>query len=181
MYCHGVQWLVRAARIISERAQADGDVVTAARYRDASLRLWLKISPLSHVTPLEIENYGGQPNKQAADILAGPYPGRMIWNGYTGAAGWMLRQACEGVLGFALEGGVVIPPADLKEPRGDLMCRRVIRAASEGGARFNSAILIMTAAIGIQIGIGTEIDEKARNSTPIAIAISISTVQMCHN
>jgi hypothetical protein len=32
----------------------------------------------------------------------------------------------------------------------------------------------MTAAIGIQIGIGTEIDEKARNSTPIAIAISIS-------
>ena len=43
------------------------------------------------------------------------------------------------------------------------------------------AILIMRAAIGIQIGIGTEIDEKARNSTPIAIAISISTVQMCHN
>jgi hypothetical protein len=42
-----------------------------------------------------------------------------------------------------------------------------------------AAILIMTAAIGIQIGIGTEIDEKARISTPIAIAIS--TVQMCHN
>ena len=39
----------------------------------------------------------------------------------------------------------------------------------------------MTAAIGIQIGIGTEIDEKARKSTPIAIAISISTVRMCHN
>ena len=38
---------------------------------------------------------------------------------------------------------------------------------------------MMTAAIGIQIGIGTEIDEKARNSTTIAIAISISTVQMC--
>jgi len=39
----------------------------------------------------------------------------------------------------------------------------------------------MTAAIGIQIGIGTEIDEKARNSTPIAIAISISIlpVRMC--
>jgi hypothetical protein len=44
-----------------------------------------------------------------------------------------------------------------------------------------SAIQIMTAAIGIQIGIGTEIDEKVRNSTPIAIAISISTVRMCHN
>jgi cyclic beta-1,2-glucan synthetase len=59
----------------------------------------------------------------------------MIWNGYTGAAGWMLRQACEGVLGFALEGGALIPPTDLKEPRGDLVCRRVVRAASEGGAR----------------------------------------------
>ena len=42
----------------------------------------------------------------------------------------------------------------------------------------DSAILIMTSAIGIQIGIGTEIDEEARNSTPIAIAISISTVRM---
>jgi hypothetical protein len=31
----------------------------------------------------------------------------------------------------------------------------------------------MTAAIGIQIGIGTEIDEKARISTPIAISISV--------
>jgi hypothetical protein len=40
-----------------------------------------------------------------------------------------------------------------------------------------AAIQMMTAAIGIQIGIGTEIDEKARISTPI----SISTVQMCHN
>ena len=28
-------------------------------------------------------------------------PGRMIWNGYTGAAGWMFRQALEGVLGPA--------------------------------------------------------------------------------
>jgi cyclic beta-1,2-glucan synthetase len=30
-------------------------------------------------------------------------PGRMIWNGYTGAAGWMFRQALEGVLGLRLE------------------------------------------------------------------------------
>ena len=29
-------------------------------------------------------------------------PGRMIWNGYTGAAGWMFRQALEGVLGVRL-------------------------------------------------------------------------------
>ena len=48
----------------------------------------------------------------------------------------------------------------------------------EAPRRVEPAILIMTSAIGIQIGIGTEIDEKARNSTPIAIAISISTVRM---
>ena len=32
-------------------------------------------------------------------------PGRMIWNGYTGAAGGMLRQALEGVLGQRLAAG----------------------------------------------------------------------------
>ena len=43
-------------------------------------------------------------------------PGRMIWNGYTGAAGWMFRQALEGVLGLRLVAGEVVPPADLAPP-----------------------------------------------------------------
>ena len=38
-------------------------------------------------------------------------PGRMIWNGYTGAAGWMFRQAIEGVLGLRLIDGAVVQPA----------------------------------------------------------------------
>ena len=54
---------------------------------------------MPHVMPSEIETYGGQPNKQAADMLTAFDPGRMIWNGYTGAAGWMFRQALEGVAG----------------------------------------------------------------------------------
>ena len=127
MYCHGVQWLVRAARVLSERAAAAGDAEGAARYREASARLWWKISALGHSTAAEIEHYGGQPNKQPADITTGATRGRMIWNGYTGAAGWMLRQAYEGVLGFTLEGGVVVPPADLAAPRGDLICGRLTR------------------------------------------------------
>ena len=132
MYCHGVQWLVGAARLLSEQAMARGDTEAAARYRDASLRLWWKISPLSHATADEIEHYGGQPNKQAADITTGTTVGRMIWNGYTGAAGWMLRQACEGVLGFKLEGGVLRPPLDMELPRGGLICKGLSRrAASE--------------------------------------------------
>ena len=44
-------------------------------------------------------------------------PGRMIWNGYTGAAGWMFRQALEGVLGLRLVGGEVVPPDDAARRR----------------------------------------------------------------
>jgi cyclic beta-1,2-glucan synthetase len=130
MYCHGVQWLVGAARLLSEQAMAAGDREAATRYRDTAARLWWKISPLSHATPDEIERYGGQPNKQAADLTTGITAGRMIWNGYTGAAGWMLRQACEGVLGFRLEGGIVRPPRDLDLPRGGLVCHRLARTGS---------------------------------------------------
>ena len=76
--------------------------------------------------PGEIETYGGQPNKQAADMVTTFDPGRMIWNGYTGAAGWMFRQALEGVLGLRLVAGRVVAPADL-EPAGELGPVRVAR------------------------------------------------------
>jgi cyclic beta-1,2-glucan synthetase len=79
--------------------------------------------------PGEIETYGGQPNKQAADLVTTFDPGRMIWHGYTGAAGWLFRQALEGVLGLRLIGGEVIPPAD-SAPIGDLSLVRVSRDAA---------------------------------------------------
>jgi len=131
MYCHGVQWLIRAARLLSEQFAAAGDEETAKRYRDTTIRLWRKISPISHMTPDEIEIYGGQPNKQSADMLTTFDQGRMIWNGYTGAAGWMLRQACEGVIGATLAGNQVVPPADLDEPRGDMRVRTLKRNLEE--------------------------------------------------
>jgi len=121
MYSHGVQWLVRACRLLAEKFAREGDTATAQYYRDAAARLWFKISAISHTTREEIEIYGGQPNKQCADCLTRFEPGRMIWNGYTGAAAWMFRQAIEGVMGYELDHGVVKPPADLDEPRGDLM------------------------------------------------------------
>ncbi len=127
MYCHGVQWLIRAARLLSEQFAAAGDEETAKHYRDTTIRLWRKISPLAHMTPDEIEVYGGQPNKQAADMLTTFDPGRMIWNGYTGAAGWMLRQACEGVVGATLVNNEVVLPDDLEEPRGELRVTRLYR------------------------------------------------------
>ncbi|HTK73932.1 MAG TPA: hypothetical protein VL371_01675, partial [Gemmataceae bacterium] len=117
MYCHGVQWLVGAARILAEQCERDGKPDDARRYRETALRLWLKVSPIPHVAPGEIETYGGQPNKQAADMVTTFDPGRMIWNGYTGAAGWMFRQALEGVLGLRLVRGEIVRPEIESEPR----------------------------------------------------------------
>jgi cyclic beta-1,2-glucan glucanotransferase len=127
MYCHGVQWLIKASRLLAERFAQDGDEKEAARYRETAYRLWRKISPLAHMAPGEIEVYGGQPNKQSADMLTTFDTGRMIWNGYTGAAGWMLRQACEGVIGATLVDNQVVPPADLQQLRGDLQVRSLQR------------------------------------------------------
>ncbi|HYT92203.1 MAG TPA: hypothetical protein VEL76_26040, partial [Gemmataceae bacterium] len=126
MYCHGVQWLVGAARLLAEQCQRAGEHAAALAYRDTAYRLWLKVSPIPHVRPDEIETYGGQPNKQAADLVTTFDPGRMIWHGYTGAAGWVFRQALEGVLGVRLVNGALVPPSDLP-PVGDLGTPRVSR------------------------------------------------------
>jgi cyclic beta-1,2-glucan synthetase len=130
MYCHGVQWLIGAARILAERSRREGRPDEVVRYLETAYRLWLKISPITHVAPGEIETYGGQPNQQAADLVTTFDPGRMIWNGYTGAAGWMFRQALEGVLGLRLAGGAMVPPADLA-PAGELFLVRVTRETSK--------------------------------------------------
>jgi len=127
MYCHGVQWLVRAARILAEQFEKKGNAEKANEYRQTAYRLWLKISAIPHVKPDEIEIYGGQPNKQAADMLTAFDPGRMIWHGYTGAAGWMLRQAFEGVVGASLINNEMILPKDLDKPRGELKIEAVTR------------------------------------------------------
>jgi cyclic beta-1,2-glucan synthetase len=126
MYCHGVQWLVAAARILAEHCRRQGRDEEARRYLETAARLWFKISPIPHTVEGEIETYGGQPNKQAADMVTTFDPGRMIWNGYTGAAGWMLRQALEGVLGLRLLQGEMVPPSDLA-PAGELSLVRVSR------------------------------------------------------
>ncbi|MCX5679012.1 MAG: hypothetical protein NTY76_07930 [Candidatus Omnitrophica bacterium] len=131
MYCHGVQWLVRAARILAEEFEKQGNHAKADEYRATAYRLWLKISPIAHMKPGEIEIYGGQPNKQAADVLTNFEPGRMIWHGYTGAAGWMLRQAMEGVVGASLAKNEMILPKDLDRPRGGLKIKSVQRDVSK--------------------------------------------------
>ena len=107
---------------------SEGDADEARRYRETAYRLWLKISPIAaRRRPSEIETYGGQPNKQAADMLTTFDPGRMIWNGYTGAAGWMFRQALEGVLGAKLENNRLVGPAEFVSPIAELGKVRIER------------------------------------------------------
>jgi len=120
MYSHGVQWLIKSARLLAEQFERERNIELAKFYKETTYRLWMKISPISHVTPEEIEVYGGQPNKQCADYLTTYDPGRMIWNGYTGAAGWLFRQALEGVAGVSLINNEVIFPNDFDNPRGEL-------------------------------------------------------------
>jgi len=127
MYSHGVQWLTRACRLLAERFAAAGDAEAAQHYRDACARIWYKVSAISHVTKEEIEIYGGQPNKQCADYLTKYDQGRMIWNGYTGAAAWMLRQACESVIGATLIDNQVVMPTDLEAARGELTFKKLER------------------------------------------------------
>jgi len=84
----------------------------------------------------KIEIYGGQPNKQPVDILTTFDEGRMIWNGYTGAAGWMLRQSLEGVIGASLINNEVVLPTDIDKPRGRLKVSHVY--GDVGKSPFNS-------------------------------------------
>jgi cyclic beta-1,2-glucan synthetase len=126
MYCHGVQWLVGAARILAERSAREGRHEEARGYLETAYRLWAKIAPLPHVAGEAIETYGGQPNQQAADMVTTFDPGRMIWNGYTGAAGWMFRQALEGVLGLRLQAGAMVP-STFPAPAGELSLVDVVR------------------------------------------------------
>jgi len=82
MYCHGVQWLIGAARLLAGQFAADGDLPTAQLYRDATIRLWRKIAPVSHVTPIKLK-FTAASRTAGADLLTNFEPGRMIWNGYT--------------------------------------------------------------------------------------------------
>ncbi|MBN1688999.1 MAG: hypothetical protein JW893_07860 [Candidatus Omnitrophica bacterium] len=135
MYCHGVQWLIRASRILAERFEKEGNKKKADEYLETTYRLWRKITPVGHVTPNEIEIYGGQPNKQPADILTNYDLGRMIWNGYTGAAGWLLRQSFEGVAGALVIQNELVLPKDLDRPRGNLRIKRIQRDVSKSPFR----------------------------------------------
>jgi cyclic beta-1,2-glucan synthetase len=133
--------------VLAGQCAEAGEHAQAQAYCETAYRLWLKVSPLSHVRPEEIETYGGQPNKQAADLVTTFDPGRMIWHGYTGAAGWVFRQALEGVLGVRLVDGKLVAPSGLS-PVGELgtpgVSRDVRHSPLQGPARLRPAAQHLT-------------------------------------
>ena len=131
-YSHGVSWLVDALLVLSDMAQKKGLAEDHRRYRSRAVDLWRKISPLSHLGADDMAVYGLPPHQQAADVSSGPgYEGRGGWSWYTGGAGRML-YAAYGLFGLRMEGGRLIQPPDLHEPRGSLMIKRIVHVPMDG-------------------------------------------------
>jgi cyclic beta-1,2-glucan synthetase len=124
-YSHGASWLVDALLILSDMARKKGLTEKSAMFRSRAVELWIKISPLSHLSGEEMAVYGLSPHQQAADISYGPgYEGRGGWSWYTGAAGRMLYTAY-GLFGLRMEGGSLIQPQDLYESHGPLTIKGI--------------------------------------------------------
>lgn len=124
-YSHGASWLVDAlAELAHIEAQA-GNPDQADAWREQALRVWLKISPLAHTLPDELETYGLPPHQQPADIFHGPgYEGRGGWSWYTGAAARMLWAAYR-MLGIGLRDGRPEISPTLLEAQGALKVQQV--------------------------------------------------------
>lgn len=130
-YSHGASWLVDASTALASKAGLDQEQAKALRRQ--ALRLWLKISPLAHTLPEELQTYGLPPHQQPADIFNGPgYVGRGGWSWYTGAAARML-WAAYGLLGVGMENGepvlnhrLVTQTEELTVKRVELHGRRVL-------------------------------------------------------
>ena len=130
-YSHGASWLVDALVRLSEMAAAAGDDDREQRYREKSVQLWMKISPIAHTAADVIDCYGMPPHQQPADIYCGyGYDGRGGWSWYTGAAARMLWGAYA-ILGLKMKDGTLAIPDNLFEPRGTLQVKRLMYKGSE--------------------------------------------------
>lgn len=124
-YSHGASWMVDALLVLADLAETRGDGAQAARLRAKAAAIWMKISPLPHLTTEALGTYGLAPHQQPADIYFGfGYEGRGGWSWYTGAAARMLYNAY-GLLGLKMEEGRFAVSPHSFEPRGDLQLLRV--------------------------------------------------------
>lgn len=124
-YSHGTSWLVDALMCLSDMAQEEGQIDSANEFRARAREVWLKISPLDHITPDAIMRYGLPPHQQPADVYYGyGYEGRGGWSWYTGAAARLLYVAYQ-MLGIKLDGGELKIHPDAFKQCGPLELKKV--------------------------------------------------------
>ena len=95
-YTHGAIWSVIAFAMLG-----DGDKAG---------ELFSMLNPINHArTPGAVQRYKVEPYVACADLYSTfPHVGRGGWTWYTGSAGWMYRAGLESILGFHLEGAVLL-------------------------------------------------------------------------
>jgi len=95
-YTHAALWSVLAFAMLG-----DGD---------KAVELFSLLNPVNRAaTPHHADRYKVEPYVVCADVYAAaPHVGRGGWTWYTGSAGWMYRVGLERILGFRLQGAVLL-------------------------------------------------------------------------
>ena len=77
---------------------------------DKAAELFSMVNPINHSSsPAAIDRYKVEPYVVCADVYSEPpHVGRGGWTWYTGSAGWMYRAGLERILGFRLQGTVLL-------------------------------------------------------------------------
>ncbi|MDH4172660.1 MAG: glycosyl transferase, partial [Betaproteobacteria bacterium] len=95
-YTHAAAWSVMAFAALGEGDQAAS--------------LFSLLNPIHHAsTRADVQRYKVEPYAVAADVYSVfPHVGRGGWTWYTGSAGWLYRAGIESILGFRVQGDVLI-------------------------------------------------------------------------
>jgi len=95
-YTHAAAWSV-----IAFAALGDGD---------KSAELFSLLNPINRAsTRVDVQRYKVEPYVAAADVYSvAPHVGRGGWTWYTGSAAWLYRAGIEAILGFRLQGAVLL-------------------------------------------------------------------------
>jgi cyclic beta-1,2-glucan synthetase len=95
-YTHGAVWAAIAFAMLG-----DGDKAS---------ELFSMLNPINRSsTRAAIRRYKVEPYVVSADVYSlPPHVGRGGWTWYTGSAGWMYRAGLEWILGFRVQGGLLL-------------------------------------------------------------------------
>ncbi|RPH32727.1 glycosyl transferase, partial [bacterium] len=95
-YTHAALWSVIAHAMLGNGDRAGG--------------LFSLLNPINHaLTRSAVRRYKVEPYVVAADVYAcPPHTGRGGWTWYTGSAAWMYRTGVEWILGFRVQGNVLV-------------------------------------------------------------------------